>query len=84
MKERDTERKIKMIWDFHGPEAKQTAQHHVLHLKDFIKTNKLQLDITGIEEVNPHYVMAYLVTLESEVPPVRAAVKPQRGQYYEE
>jgi len=32
------ERQIKLIWDFRGPNALLTAQHHEIHLKDFIKT----------------------------------------------
>ena len=29
--------KIKLLWDFRGPNAKKIANHHLKHLKDFFK-----------------------------------------------
>src|SRR5690606_1132164 len=31
------EKKLKLIWDFFGPDAKKTAEHHEIHLKEFIQ-----------------------------------------------
>ena len=28
-------RKIKLIWDFRGPDAQATAEHHTIHLRFF-------------------------------------------------
>ena len=78
------ERKLKLIWDFRGPDAYQTAEHHALHLSEFIKKNSLSLNITGFEKMNPEYSLAYLVVFESEMRPVRDALKPHRGQLYQE
>ena len=38
-------RKIKLIWDFRGQAARKTAEHHEIHLKEFIQAEKLQLNI---------------------------------------
>lgn len=84
MAEEDKQRKIKLIWDFHGPEAERTAEHHALHLKEFIKTNNISLNITGFEIVRQGYCMAFMVVKEKEMKPVRDALKPHRGQVYEE
>lgn len=84
MAQEDKQRKIKLIWDFHGPEAERTAEHHALHLKEFIKTNNVSLNITGFEIVRQGYCMAFMVVKEEEMKPVRDALKPHRGQVYEE
>jgi hypothetical protein len=78
------ERKLKLIWDFKGPDAARTAEHHALHLKEFIKNNSISLNITGFEKIHPDYYTAYLVVYESEMRPVRDALKPHRGQVYQE
>ena len=45
-------RQIKLIWDFRGATAEKTAEHHVIHLKQYIESEKLDLDITGFSIVN--------------------------------
>jgi hypothetical protein len=75
-------RKIKLIWDFRGPAAAKTAEHHVIHLKEFISAEKLQLNITDILHVNDMYSLAFLVVEETEMLKVRDALKPHRGEVY--
>ena len=29
--------KVKLVWDFFGPDSKNTAQHHLIHLSEFSK-----------------------------------------------
>lgn len=78
------ERKLKLIWDFKGPDAAYTARHHALHLKEYIATNDIALNITGFEELNNSHSIAYMVVFESEMPAVRDSLKPHRGQHYSE
>ena len=40
-------RKIKLIWDFRGEVATKTAEHHEIHLKEYISIEKFPLNITG-------------------------------------
>ncbi|WP_282144130.1 hypothetical protein [Cellulophaga baltica] len=75
-------KKIKLIWDFRGPAATKTAEHHVIHLKEFIAAEKLQLNITDVQHVNDMYSLAFLVVEESEMLKVRDALKPHRGELY--
>ena len=35
------DRKIKLLWDFRGEDAKETAKHHTIHLKEFATLEKL-------------------------------------------
>ena len=77
------ERKLKLIWDFKGPDANITARPHAAHLKDFIQMNDLSMKIVKVEELSPAHSIAYLVVTDTEMPPVRNALKPHRGQLYE-
>ncbi len=78
------ERKLKLIWDFKGPTANKTAQHHEIHLKEYIISEKISLNITGYQFINEMHSIAYMVVNESEMKPVRDALKPHRGQLYTE
>lgn len=75
-------RKLKLIWDFRGPDALKIAEHHEIHLKEYIAIEKLSLDITGIETVSEMHVIAFMIVNEDEMKPVRDALKPHRGQVY--
>lgn len=76
-------RKLKLIWDFRGPAAAKTAEHHEIHLKEFIELEKLELNITGHSTINDMYSIAFLVVNESEMLKVRDVLKPHRGEVYE-
>lgn len=76
-------RKIKLIWDFRGPAAQKTAEHHEIHLKEFISMEKLPLDITGFEVKSDMHAIAFMVVADAEMVQVRDALKPHRGELYE-
>jgi len=77
-------RKLKLIWDFRGPDALKIAEHHEIHLKEYIKLEKLQLNITGFESVTDLHAIAFMVVTEDNMKPIRDALKPHRGQIYTE
>lgn len=78
------ERQIKLIWDFRGPEALPIAKHHEIHLKDFIKAEKiLDRDLTGFEEFSELHAIAFWVVPESEIKIYRDVLKPNRATVYE-
>lgn len=77
-----TMRKLKLIWDFRGPESEKTAEHHLIHLKEYIALEQLNITITGTEALSEMHNLAYLVVDESEMKPIRDALKPHRGQIY--
>ena len=77
-------RKLKLIWDFRGPEALKIAEHHEIHLKDYISIQKLDITITGTQKMNDMHVIAFLVVNEQDMKPIRDALKPHRGQVYME
>lgn len=73
-------RTIKLIWDFKGEDSEQTAEHHIIHLKEFSKKENLILDVVGVEKVNDIHFIAYLNVMESEVFSVRDALIPHRAE----
>ena len=70
-------RKIKLIWDFRGPDAKGIAEHHKIHLGEFAVREKISFE-AGVEgEV--HHWMAFIIVEESNMKIVRDALRPHRG-----
>ncbi|WP_273566384.1 hypothetical protein [Maribacter halichondriae] len=76
-------RKIKLIWDFRGPTAEKTAEHHEKHLKEYIALEQLPLDITGYQRLGEMHSLAFMVVDELDMIKVRDALKPHRGEVYE-
>lgn len=76
-------RLLKLIWDFRGPEALKTAEHHEIHLKEYIKMEQLNIEITGFQFLNDMHAIAFMVVPEDKMKPIRDALKPHRGQLYE-
>ncbi|MCC1485040.1 hypothetical protein [Winogradskyella immobilis] len=76
-------RRLKLIWDFRGPTAKKVAEHHLIHLKEYIKAEQLDITVTGVETLSDMHSLAFLVVDESEMKPIRDALKPHRGQVYQ-
>lgn len=76
-------RKLKLIWDFFGPDAIKIAKHHEIHLKDYIKFEKLDITITGFESLSDTQAIAFLVVNEADMKTIRDTLKPHRGQVYE-
>ena len=73
---------IKLIWDFRGPAAEKTAEHHEIHLKEYILLEKLPLDITGFKGINDMHAIAFMVVEKENMIAVRDALKPHRGEVY--
>ena len=75
-------RQIKLIWDFRGPNAEKTAEHHEIHLKDFLKINSMDNHLSGVEQINEFHFLAFLVVDEEQMKDFRDRLKPHRGQVY--
>ena len=75
-------RQIKLIWDFRGEASAKTAEHHEIHLKEFIISEKVSLNITGFEVINEMHAIAFMVVTDENMIPLRDALKPHRGEVY--
>ena len=73
-------KKIKLLWDFRGPDAKETAKHHTIHLREFAEIESLTYHEIAIQEKNPMLVTAFIIVDEKEMKTYRDALKPHRGE----
>ena len=73
-------RKIKLLWDFRGEDAKEIAIHHTKHLRVFATLESLNYHEIDIQENNPMLVSAYITVDEKDMKTYRDALKPQRGE----
>lgn len=73
-------RKIKLLWDFRGEDAKETAKHHTIHLKEFSTLKNLKFHEIDIKENNPMLVSAFITVDEKDMKIYRDALKPHRGE----
>ena len=82
MKAQLLDRKIKLVWDFRGPAAQKTAEHYVVHLKEYIFNEELKYDIVDCTHINTMHSIVFLVVAEFEMPQVRDDLRPHRGEVY--
>lgn len=75
-------RKIKLIWDFRGPDAIETAKHHTIHLKEFTTIENLSFHQVDIQELNPMFCTAFIVIDEKDMKIYRDTLKPHRGELF--
>ena len=72
-------KKIKIIWDFYGDKAEKTAQHHEIHLKEFMEKHQLKILNSGVQSAADFHFMAFMTIDEKNVVVVRDALKPHRA-----
>jgi len=76
-----TMRKLKLIWDFRGPEALKTAEHHVIHLKEYSERQSNNVYAIDHEVINEVHVIAFMVIDEEDKIYFRDSLKPHRGEW---
>lgn len=74
---------IKLIWDFRGPASAKTAEHHEIHLKQYIIAEKLLPNMTGFEIFGEMHAIVFMVVTAEHMIHVRDALKPHRGELFE-
>ena len=75
-------RQIKLIWDFRGAVSAKTAEHHEIHLKEYILAEKLSPNITGFETFGEMHAIAFMVVTDETMIQVRDALKPHRAEIF--
>ncbi len=76
--------RIKLIWDFRGPNAEPIAQHHARHLREFATSEAIAPATCGVEMLTPMHHTAYIVVDKAHLDSLRTRLKPNRGQKYSE
>lgn len=75
-------RKIKLIWDFKGLNAENTAKHHEIHLKEYLILEQLSLETTGFDNFSEVHSIAFMVVDEKDMILFRDKLKPHRAEVY--
>lgn len=74
------DRKAQLLWDFRGPNAKMTAQHHLVHLKEFAQAEQISEATFNLLEHSPMFFSAAMVVNITRVTQLRVQLKPNRGK----
>lgn len=74
---------LKVIWDFRGPAAEQTAIHYEKHLQEYCAMNNMPHHGSGVQHPSGVHSMAYLVIDPVQVEKIKLDLKPQRGEWLE-
>lgn len=74
------DRKIKLIWDFKGPDGLETAKHHCIHLGEFSQIENLPNHGIEHQQINEMHTLAYIIVDEKNMKIFRDALKPHRGE----
>ena len=69
---------LKLIWDFFGPRAQGIAQHHAIHVDEFVRREGFAAT-TGSESPAPGHWSAWVVLDDEHVERVRAVLRPHRA-----
>lgn len=81
------DQKIRLKWDFRGPEASQTAQHFLEHLIEFLEKEKLQQyseeSCRGLEYPSSALCSVFLIVESKDLTFFKEHLKPHRA-FYEE
>lgn len=71
---------VAMIWDFHGPSSRQIAEHHKIHLKEFMTMEALDFRVLEVRQGATQMHSVFLSVNVGLVADLRARLKPHRGQ----
>lgn len=76
-------RNLKLIWDFRGPTAENTAKHHAAHLKEYMQAEGLPYYKIDYKPVTEMHAIAFVAVEETYMRKIRDDLKPHRGELYE-
>jgi len=71
--------KAKLVWSFSGEGALKTAEHHLIHLKDYSKTETVEVIEFGTEQQTKFTAIAFMIVSKDLVNDLRKSLKPHKG-----
>ena len=72
--------KAQLLWDFRGPHAKKTAEHHLFHLREYAASEAITEASFDLIIHSDLFVSAAMVVDMPRVNELRAGLKPHRGK----
>ncbi|CAI8335687.1 MAG: Uncharacterised protein [Cryomorphaceae bacterium] len=71
--------KAKLVWIFSGEGALKTAEHHLMHLKEYSHKEKVDVIEFGTEEQTEFIAIAFMIVAKDLVNDLRQSLKPHKG-----
>ena len=71
--------KAKLVWSFSGEVALKTAEHHLIHLKEYSDKEKVEFLEFGIEQQTEFTAIAFIIVTKDLVNDLRQILKPHQG-----
>ena len=71
--------KAKLVWNFSGEGALKTAEHHLVHLKEYAETEKVEVVEFGTQKQTEFTAMAFMIVEKNLVNDLRKTLKPHQG-----
>ena len=71
--------KAKLVWSFSGEGALKTAEHHLIHLKDYSKTERVEVIEFGTQQQTKFTAIAFMIVTKDLVNGLRQSLKPHQG-----
>ena len=72
-------KKAQLIWNFNGQDGLKTAEHHLLHLKEFAQMELVPIIKSGVNRVTSLPYEAYIIVEMEWVEKLRSKLKPNKG-----
>ena len=72
-------KKAQLIWSFNGQDGLKTAEHHLLHLKEFAKMEAVPLLKYGVNKTSSLSCETFIVVEMKWVEKLRTELKPNKG-----
>ena len=70
---------IKFVWDFYGPDSKSLANHHLVHLLDFIFQESILSLNSGISTESDNYSYSFIILDSSYLEIIKSKLKPHQA-----
>ena len=71
--------KAKLVWSFSGEGAMKTAEHHLIHLKEYSKSEEVEVIEFGTEQQTEFTAIAFIIVARDLVDELRQSLKPHKG-----
>ena len=71
--------KAKLVWIFSGEGAIKTAEHHLIHLREYSVREKVDVVEFGTEEQTKFVAIAFIIVSKELVNVLRKSLKPHKG-----
>ena len=72
-------KKIKLIWQFSGTNALKIADHHLVHLNEYILQHDIDVIDKGTESINEFSSISFIIIDNDLVKKLRVVLKPHKG-----